>query len=355
MTERLTVAVTGLNATESPAPGVGVIRALREAYPGIRIIGLAYDPLDPGNFMPDIADVVYLMPYPSQGADVTFERLRGILAQDPIDVILPTLDAELPVYLKLREPLLALGVKSFLPTEAQLSLRSKAKFHELGSELGIPVPHSMPITDANAIPRLSEHFPYPLMVKGQFYEASIAYSPMEVESHFNRLRAKWGLPIIIQEFIAGEEFDVVAVGDGQGGLIGHVPMRKMQLTDKGKAWGGITIADRALDAFAVETMKKIGWRGPLELEVMKAKDTGKYYLLEINPRFPAWVYLAVGAGCNLPAATVALALGRPVKPFGPAPAGIMFLRYSYDWVCSLADYEQLTVSGHLRHDKVKST
>ena len=49
MSERpLTVAVTGLNATDNPGPGVAVIRALRDADPAIRIIGLAYDALDPG-------------------------------------------------------------------------------------------------------------------------------------------------------------------------------------------------------------------------------------------------------------------------------------------------------------------
>ena len=47
--EPMTVAVTGLNATDNPAPGVPVIRAVRAgAGERCRIIGLAYDPLDPG-------------------------------------------------------------------------------------------------------------------------------------------------------------------------------------------------------------------------------------------------------------------------------------------------------------------
>ena len=39
-----TVAVTGLNATDNPGPGVSVIRSLR-AHPDFdgRIVGLAYD------------------------------------------------------------------------------------------------------------------------------------------------------------------------------------------------------------------------------------------------------------------------------------------------------------------------
>ena len=40
------------------------------------------------------------------------------------------------------------------------------------------------------------------------------------------------------------------------------------------------------------------WRGPFELECMAGDD--HVHLIEINPRFPAWVYLATGVGLNLP-------------------------------------------------------
>ena len=41
------------------------------------------------------------------------------------------------------------------------------------------------------------------------------------------------------------------------------------------------------------------WRGPLEVEVMRDHH-GDYQLIEINPRFPAWIYLSAGVGRNLP-------------------------------------------------------
>ncbi len=185
------------------------------------------------------------------------------------------------------------------------------------------------------------------MVKGQFYDAYIAYSPMEAEQYFRKISAKWGLPIIIQEVILGEEYDVVALGDGKGGLVGAVPMKKMQLTDKGKAWGGVTICDPAMNAFVTEVMSKIKWRGPCELEIMKSNKDGKFYLLEINPRFPAWCYLAVGAGQNLQWATVRLALGEDVTPFETYEVGTMFLRNSVDQIYPLGDYQEMTTVGEL--------
>ena len=44
-----TIAITGMNATDNPAPGVAVARSLRQA-PGFdgKLLGLGYDALDPG-------------------------------------------------------------------------------------------------------------------------------------------------------------------------------------------------------------------------------------------------------------------------------------------------------------------
>lgn len=352
MSERpLTVAVTGLNATDNPAPGVPVIRAIRAGAAAagreVRVVGLAYDALDPGNYMSGVADDVYLMPYPSAGADVVFERLATIHAQTPIDVVLPCLDSELSAYLKIRGRLFELGMHTFLPEPESLRVRAKDALGDLQDSHGIRVPRCLTLSDTSTIHTLHEQLDFPVMVKGQFYDAWIAYSPMDVQAHFQRIRAKWGLPVIVQEFVAGEELDVVCLGDGEGGLVGSVPMRKMQLTDKGKAWGGVTIADRALTAFTAHTIAALKWRGPCELEVMRASDSGDLYLIEINPRFPAWVYLSVGADRNLPWAAVQLALGQAVAPMPPAAPGTMFLRHSFDQICTMADYAALSTLGEL--------
>src|SRR5512133_2545470 len=90
----VTVAVTGLNATDNPGPGVGVLRSLRAADGSpYRLVGLAYDALDPGVYAKDLADSVFMIPYPSQGIDAFLARIEYIHAQTPIDVIIPTLDA----------------------------------------------------------------------------------------------------------------------------------------------------------------------------------------------------------------------------------------------------------------------
>lgn len=349
--KNLNIAVSGLNANDNPGPGLSVIRAIRESeeFSGT-VTGLAYDPLDAGIYLRDICNSVFLMPYPSEGAENLLERIREIHAKAPIDVILPSLDSELGAYLKINRELTKMGIKTFLPTEEGLKIRSKIYFDHL-IEKGISVPKGRAVTDIKSIHQMEQEIDFPILVKGQFYEAYVAHSCIEAEQYFRVLSAKWGLPVVMQEFIAGEEYDVVALGDGKGSLVGAVPMKKMQITDKGKAWAGITIEDPSMTDFIQDVIRKLKWRGPCELEIIKSRDDGKFYLIEVNPRFPAWCYLSVGAGQNLAWATVKLALAEPVRELPPYRVGTMFLRYSVDYICPLSEFQCITTTGELRRSE----
>ena len=90
----------------------------------------------------------------------------------------------------------------------------------------------------------------------------------------------------------------------------------------------------------------MNWRGGMELELIRTTDN-KYYIIEINPRIPAWVYLAVGAGQNLPEALLKLALGEDVKAFTDYKKGIMFVRYSYDIICDMKKFEAISTAGEI--------
>jgi carbamoyl-phosphate synthase large subunit len=88
------------------------------------------------------------------------------------------------------------------------------------------------------------------------------------------------------------------------------------------------------------------WRGGMELELVKS-NRNEYYIIEINPRIPAWVYLAVGAGQNMPEALVKLALGWEVAPMKGYEVGKMFIRYSYDLITNVKEFEKLSTLGEL--------
>jgi carbamoyl-phosphate synthase large subunit len=296
--------------------------------------------------MHDLIDKTYHIPYPTAGTDIILERLKYIHECEKIDVIIPNFDAELYSFMKLEPELNEMGIKLYLPTLEQFEERHKINLPEFGKKYNIHVPHSKPIFDISEIHGLETEFQFPFLVKGKFYDAYVAYNEEQAKSHFNKVSSKWGLPIIIQEFIRGNEYNITGLGDGKGNTIAAVPMRKQYITDKGKAWGGISIADPKMLELTRHFLKETKWRGGFELELMKNSDN-EFYLLEINPRMPAWIYLAVGVGQNIPEALVNLAMGNEVKAFETYEVGKMFIRYAWDMIVDISEFEMLSTYGEL--------
>jgi carbamoyl-phosphate synthase large subunit len=349
--KKIVIAVTALNAIDSPGPGVAVIRAIRECVDfNVRIIGLSYEALEPGIYMHDLVDKTYQVPYPSAGTDSLMARLMYIHAIENIDVIIPNFDAELYNFIKLRDKLKEIGINTFLPDLAQFEARDKIKLYAFGKKHGLMVPADTVIFQAKELKEAAEKIGYPMVVKGKFYDAIIANTLEQAQKAFYKIQAKWGLPIIVQEFINGTEINVAALGDGEGNAISVIPMRKLYITDKGKAWAGITLDDYSFIELARKFIKVTKWRGGCELEIMQTTD-GTSYIMEVNPRFPAWIYLTAAAGQNQPASLVKMALGQKVAPFKDYEVGKMFIRYAWDLITDIGEFQQISGNGELQGEK----
>ena len=249
-------------------------------------------------------------------------------------------------FIKIADRLNAIGIKTFLPSLEQLEARDKINLYEFGKKNNLLVPKDKAIYRQDEINSLALEYGYPLVVKGKFYDAIVASTLEQAQKAFHKIQAKWGLPIIVQQFISGNEVNIAALGDGKGNAISVIPMRKLYITDKGKAWAGITLEDKTLIDLAQEFIKNTKWKGGCELEIMRTMD-GKPYIMEINPRFPAWIYLSAGAGQNQPAALVEMAMGHEVKPFTTYAVGKMFIRYSWDQITDIEKFQKISAFGEL--------
>jgi carbamoyl-phosphate synthase large subunit len=343
----LTIAVTGLNANDNPGPGLAVIRALRTGFgENLRIVGLAYETLEPAIYLRDQIDKTYRIPYPTAGADALRGRIQQIQEIEQIDVLIPNFDAELYNFIKIEQDLLKIGIHTFLPSHKQLAQRDKVNLSAFGEKHQFKVPADEVVFTAVEIDNIASKFGFPLMVKGKFYEAHTALNITDAHKAFHKLNARWGLPIILQKFIKGTEINIAGLGDGKGNAISVIPMRKLYITEKGKAWAGITIEDEKLIALAKDFAKATAWKGGFELEIMR-EDNGSPYIMEVNPRFPAWVYLTVAAGQNQPKALVDMALGNPVEEMSTYKAGKMFIRYAWDNIVDVEEFQKLSAFGEL--------
>ena len=294
-----------------------------------------------------MVDRVVQLPLPTAGSATLKERLRYIVSQEKIDLLIPNFDAELHNFIKIQNELKTeLNIATFLPSPASFEERQKSELNKFGEKYGVKVPKSYMINQVLEIRKIEQELDYPIVIKGRYYDAYIASTYEQATSYFYKIVAKWGYPVIVQEFVTGTEVNVTALGDGKGSCIGAVAMRKLYITDKGKAWSGVSLEDEKLMDISRNVIEKSCWKGGCELEFIKTKND-EYYLLEMNPRFPAWVYLANGCGQNHPEALVKMVMGETVQPMIEYKSGKMFIRYSFDQIVDISEFQQISTTGEL--------
>lgn len=338
------VGISGINAVDNPGPGAGVARSLKEdAELEVEVLGLAYDAMEPGIYMDWLFGKSFIMPYPSGGGEALLERLLYIKKNHGLDCVIPCLDSELPVYIRYERELRAAGIETFLPTREQFRLRSKENLAGVAETIGVRCPRTEVLTSPAALAPALERLGLPVMVKGPLYKAFRAVTAADAAAYFHQLVAEWGYPVLLQEVVAGEEMNVVGVGDGEGGDLGTVGIKKSWVTSLGKIWTGLTVRHEAMLAAARALTHELEWRGPFELECIVAD--GEVHLIEINPRFPAWSYFATAVGQNLPANLIRKMLGKPLLEAPPYEAGRLYVRYTYELVTDLECFQKIVTRG----------
>ena len=337
------IAVSGVNDTDNPGPGIGVARSLKEADSSIKTVGLSYDVQDPGNFMDFVIDKSYVLTYPSQGWEPIFNRLLYIKESYGLDAVIPTLDAELPSYIKYQDDLKEAGIKTFLPNLEQFELRSKENLGDISEVLKISYPKTKKVFNIDQLKKAVNEIGFPCVVKGNYYKAYKVKSLPEAVYYFTEISNEWGFPILVQEIVNGDELNVIGAGDGKGNSLGLVAIKKMTTTHLGKIWNGVTIRHEKLLKVAEDFVAEYKWRGPFELECIVDEDN--IILIEINPRFPAWVYFATGVGVNLPKRVLDVMFDKNSDMSGDYESGKMMVRYTYELITDIDKLSELATKG----------
>ena len=316
----------------------------------MKVVGLSYDPNEPGNYM-DIVDKTYLMPYPSLGFNELKARLLYLKQKENIEAIIPNLDAELPLYIKYQQQIENMGIKLCLPSSKNFELRDKNKLDKLSSSLNITYPSTYEINSISELDKLinEQNLVFPLMIKGNYYKAIKAYNIDGAKEAFFKISNEWGFPILVQNVVNGEEVNLVGVANGQGELKGSVAIKKLTTTDIGKIWTGITIKNEKLLQIAKDFAKQTYWKGPFELECMV--NMNSIFLIEINPRFPAWVYFATEIGVNLPQMVVDIMQNKDVPSKFEYPLNKMYVRVVDEFVTDFTNFMKLLSTKELINEQ----
>lgn len=344
-----TVAVTGLEGRDNPYPGVAIARALRAARGrSLRIVGLAYDPLLTGAFRRDLFDHVVLTALPADPPATQLRRLFEIHDDLGLDAVIPALDSELPLFARHADALRARGILSLLPPLAAVQARMKPRLQDLCARSGTACPRTAIVTDPHTL-LADPSWPFPYFLKGSLADARPVRDAGEMLAVFGRLARRWGYPILAQEPVNGDEYDVCAVARPGGEPAAMAAMRKIGLSRAGKAIAAVFVDDPGAFDVAAALMRHLRWAGPLEVELVRDHSSGRFHLIEINARFPAWVAATAGPGPNLPDVLLRLLRNEELPATTTTPAGAAFVRISRTTLSDISLAGDLLATGRLVH------
>ncbi|HEX6123996.1 MAG TPA: hypothetical protein VFZ23_01360 [Pyrinomonadaceae bacterium] len=316
---QLTIYVSGLYSGTNPQPGVGIARSLRQAYPNATLIGVEYSNRCSGIHWPDFDDIWLQRPWTELNLSLHAKEIRNRL--DDGGLWISSIDLEI------------MWLAEIFPDGHPNLLTPRMDALSRVAKPAIPAHHGLPVRipefvtteisdwDLHAFCRKHD---WKVWLKGPYYEAVRTPSWSALEYWRGVLSTAWATDTLsLQAHVTGYE-ESVMLSAFQGELLDCVHMRKRDLTELGKTWAGDALPVAAEIIYPLrKIVRDLKWTGGAELEMVRDPED-QLWLLEWNPRYPAWVHGSTITGRNLPGALVEGATG--VVAVEPPAGGVEFTR-----------------------------
>jgi len=311
--------ISGLYCGTNPQPGVGIARSLRDGYPEATLVGVEYSNRSSGLHWKDFDELWLQRPWDELSLKEYGARIKEILDSGALWVSGSDLES-----LWLSDVFPEGHPNLLTPPNGALKQITKPAVpaHE-GLPLHIPTFISTDCSDWE-LHAFCRRYDWRVWLKGPYYDASRVHNWSDFEAVRDALSRVWATDrLFLQAHVTGYEESIV-LSAYKGELAGCVRMRKREITPEGKTWAGdVTEPPEEFSTKLREIVKRLNWTGGAELEMVRDAE-GKLWLLEWNPRFPAWIHGATIAGRNMPALLVEAATGTPAR--APEPHSEEFTR-----------------------------
>lgn len=317
--ESLVVVLSGCHAGPNPSPGLGTALSIRSAFPKAVLIAKDHSPQASGLHHPVFDDVVCFRPW--NELDLSHHRSQlAQLVERHAAVFISGLDLE--VHWIAAKPFPG----ALVPPHPALLMTRKPDM-KAAARLPVRIPKSIDVTAGHdAVYEFCTDRGWNVWLKGPAYEARRVRSWSELQAALDELETTWGaeIPCFVQEHIPGFEV-CIAFAAFQGELLQAILLEKRFVTPEGKTWAGaVTCLREPLLSSLRQIVRELRWTGGAELEFVRS-SCGELWLIDWNPRFPAWIHGASICGYNLPAQLVARAL-RLQRFVGPNHRSTQFTR-----------------------------
>lgn len=264
--------------------------------------------------------------------------------------VFPTADTDLRALTSLHADLVGTALWVSSSPDTVHRMMDKRRFAALAEALRLPVPATHAPRTLEAVETLSRSVDYPLVLKPSHptawmkpgldpsisrVKALVIDEPAEL-MRVCCLIAPHGLDVLIQDYVPGTDdlhYSVHAF-ISRGGQVERVATTRKWRTFPVQVGTGChveTVAMPDLEAEAADILALLKLRGMVVMNFKRDVRTGRFMLLEVNPRLSCNSLLLTRAGFNLPWRVYREACGNPVTEPVQWRVGVRYLSAKADF------------------------
>lgn len=229
--------------------------------------------------------------------------LKKICAENDIDALIPTIDTDLLILSKCKDEFGK--TKVIISDTKKIEIcRDKRKTEAYFRDLGLDCPHT--VDDAD-----SYKFGFPAFIKPKDGSSSKSAYKVKNKEELD-VYAKKVPGYVVQNFIEGTEYTVDVCCDFDGNPILITPRIRLAVRS-----GEVLKTKICQDDGIISEIKKIiaDFKpcGQITVQLIKEKNTGKNFYIEINPRFGGGAPLSMYAGADSAEVIIRLLQGEKLS------------------------------------------
>jgi carbamoyl-phosphate synthase large subunit len=245
-----------------------------------------------------------------------------VCQKERVDLIVPTIDTELPIYARVREEFRAKGIHIAVSAPETVAICcDKNATHKWLKANGFPGPRQ---DSLEAVQNNRDGWRFPLVAKPRQGSASLGF---RIVNSREELAACEGEDLIVQELVSGAEHTVNLFVDSRGVCVDTVPHLRMEVR-AGEVSKGLTVKDPRLMSLVKQIAETLpGAYGPLNVQCFLTPG-GEVRVIEMNARFGGGYPLAHQSGAHMTTWLLEETMGmKPCGPFGDWTSNLLMLRY----------------------------
>ncbi|MEM0223365.1 MAG: hypothetical protein QXJ99_03070 [Thermofilum sp.] len=263
-------------------------------------------------------------------SEIAWARLTAKVAEAwKVDLVMPVDFVDVETFSSQRDLFESIGSELAAPPFESVKLAADKKRLPQLLEGIAATPRQVMVQEPGSNVSLDALEP-PLVVKGLGDASKPEYFP---DTKAARERAAERAPCLVQEYIPGVGRGYYAVALDGRPILEFTHQRIIEY-DPG---GGASLAARGpvmdprLFKLGRELIKRLKWSGPLMVETRFTPETGKYHVIELNPKFWGSLDLPVSLGYHFPA-VLAVAYTEGFEASRKLAATLTVLSGSFYWV-----------------------